>query len=719
MKKLVAGMILFAMMLPFASCGAENPLTLYVAAGAEGGDGSEEAPFGSLEEARLAIRALGKKKKKYTSIVVEVADGNYPVKNLAFDAEDGGTKNCPVVYRAKNPGKAVLNGGYALTAADFSPVGDPEILSRLDRKAAEKVVCLSLFDRGVTAEDYGKLGAIGSYHTAARYDGDWIQDQYCELFCGGRRMTMARWPDEGFANTITVESEGYGLESRNSNHEQRADWYEIRNPESDVYRISKEMADRIASWKTTEGVWMFGYWSYDWADGSSPIGSFDREKCLLSPKFVAPYGANVDRVPFYFFNVLEELDAPGEWYLDREKGMLYFYPPEGYENGEIMLSLSTAPLIKVSGAAYLTFDGFTAEGTRGNGMELEGDHLTVSNCLIKNVGGDALLMTGSFNLASRNEITRTGRGGITIDGGDREKLVAGESAAENNLIHDWSEIYLTYCPAVTLNGVGNICRHNEIFNSPHEAITFSGNDHLIEYNDIHDVCLRSSDAGAIYSGRHWDWYGTRIQYNYIHEIGSGNFIPNGIYLDDALSGITVTGNVMVNVRGNGMLLGGGRDLDVENNLIVACGSSLVYDARAIQGVKSDTFWYAYGLASDWEILYQSPWKSRIWRKAYPQIARFTDDSSDLENPDFVPNPAYSIVVNNVGYQCRSWSVDTEVVQFSRVEIYNNPAKALKSVENEIFRDPANRDFRIREDLEEIVFADPALDPIPFGKIGRE
>ena len=33
-------------------------------------------------------------------------------------------------------------------------------------------VLAAAIDRGVTAEDYGKLGAIGSYHTAARYDGD-------------------------------------------------------------------------------------------------------------------------------------------------------------------------------------------------------------------------------------------------------------------------------------------------------------------------------------------------------------------------------------------------------------------------------------------------------------------------------------------------------------------------------------------------------------------
>ena len=719
MKKLVALLVLIAALLPFAACRAENPLTLHVAAGAEGGDGSEGAPFGSLEEARLAIRALGREKRKYTSIVVEVEDGEYPVKSLVFEKEDGGTKKCPIVYKAKDPGKVTLNGGLALDPADFSPVTDPEVTARLGKGAAEKVVCLPLYDRGITAEDVGKLGAIGSYHTAARYDGDWIQDPYCELFYNDRRMNLARWPDEGFARTVTVVSEGYGLESVDSNHEKRDDWYETRNPESDVYQISKEMAARVDSWATFEDVWMFGYWSYDWADASTPIGSFDAEKCLLSPKFVALFGALQSNAPFYFFNVLEELDAPGEWYLDRESGMLYLYPPEDFENAEITLSLSRETLIRTVGADYLTFDGFTVEGTRGNGIEAEGDHVTVSNCVIKNVGCDALLMNGSFNRASGNEITRTGRGGITLDGGDRETLTAGENVAENNLIHDWSEVYLTYCPAVTLAGVGNICRHNEICNSPHEAIAFSGNDHIIEYNEIHDVCLQSSDAGAIYSGRHWDWYGTKINYNYIYDIGSGSFIPNGIYLDDALSGITVVGNVIVNAKGNGMLIGGGRDLDIENNLIVACGSSITYDVRAIEGAKSETYWFAHDLDSMWKSLNDSPWKTKTWQKAYPAMTRFTDDASDPDNPDFVPYPAYSVVLNNIGYRCTSWSIGGEVMKAGRVEYYNNPAKAVKSIEDTLFVDAANRDFHIREDVEEITFADPNVKPIPFGMIGRQ
>jgi molybdopterin-containing oxidoreductase family membrane subunit len=55
-------------------------------------------------------------------------------------------------------------------------------------------------------------------------------------------------------------------------------------------------------------------------------------------------------------------------------------------------------------------------------------------------------------------------------------------------------------PAVILSGVGHRVSHNVIQDHPHCAILFSGNEHRIEYNEIHSVCYESNDAGAIYSG---------------------------------------------------------------------------------------------------------------------------------------------------------------------------------------------------------------------------
>ena len=702
-KKIIFYLIIIFVLLPFSSREKEEAYTIYVSAGAEQGDGSEDKPFGSLDEARLAIRDLGTKRWNYKSIIVEVDDGQYDVKSLIFEKGDSGLEKFPIIFKAKNPGKAILNGGVKLDSSTFSHTIDPEIKSRLSNEVAGKIVCLSLFDLGITPDDYGKIGAIGSYNTASRYEGDWIQDQYCELFYNDNRAKIARYPNEGFVVTDEVVSEEYQSIAQGG----------------DVYKLSQELTDRVSSWKTTDDIWMYGYWSYDWADASTPIGFFDAKECILSPKFAAIYPPGEQNARFFFFNVLEELDTPGEWYLDRKNGMLYLYPYDDFANAEIILSLSIEPIIKSSGVKFLTFDGFVIEGTRGNGVELTGDNITVSNCLIKNVGGNALLMTGNNNLAYNNEICRTGKGGIILEGGNREKLTPGNNVADNNLIHDWSEIYYTYLPAVRLIGVGNVCQHNEIYNSPHVAITFAGNNHVIQFNEVHDVCKLSSDTGAIYASRHWDYYGTKISYNYIYDLGMDKLKPNGIYLDDNLSGITVFGNIVVNTKGSGLFFGGGRDLDAENNLIVSCKTSITYDSRGLRGSRDEEHWYANNLPTVWESLYQSPWESIIWKKAYPQMIHFTDDRSDLDNPNFVPNPANSVVINNVEYKCGPSSIAWEVFDFSKIELYDDPMEALEEIEDEIFVDEENGDYHIRKDVEEIVFDDPNLQPIPFGEIGRQ
>lgn len=688
----------------------------YVAVdGNDEADGSFAHPFATLERAQEAVRALDKTGR--TGATVAVKAGEYRTPGLTFKAEDGGTESCPVTWRAYGDGEAVLNGGATLPAEAFHAVTDEAMLSRLREEARQKVVCVKLSDLGITKAQYGKIYAVGSYNTAARYDGDWVGDIYCELFVNDRRQVLARYPDEGWLETEEVVQTGYGLETGGS-LTKREDWYEIRNPAPDIYKINQELADRIASWKTLDDVWLFGYWKYDWADASSPIGDFNAQDRTLSPKFVSTYGTKTG-APYYFFNVFEELDAPGEWYLDRDAGVLYLYPDGDLSGAAVDMSLTTQPVITVDGAEHLTFLGFTVKGTRGDGVRVTGNDVTVEQCLIKNIAGNAIVMEGSRNVARDNEITRTGKGGIVLTGGDRETLTPGDCRAENNLIHDWSEIYQTYQPAVTLNGVGNICAHNEMFNSPHEAITYSGNNHLIEYNLIHDVCLLTDDGGAIYSGRRWDWYGDVIRYNCIYNLGSGDHKPVGIYLDDALSGQTVYGNLIVNAPNIGIQLGGGRDLDVRNNIIVNTNRNpFTYDQRAADGVNGG--WFNHSSREDgdmWQLLYASPWQSDVWQKAYPAMTRFSDDFDHTDSPDFVPNPAYSTVTGNVVVSIGGSLGGIEELPEKYSDISGNAIFKPKQM-GDIFTDPAGGDYSLKEGS--LVFREiPDFEPLPLDEIGRQ
>ena len=130
--------------------------------------------------------------------------------------------------------------------------------------------------------------------------------------------------------------------------------------------------------------------------------------------------------------------------------------------------------------------------------------------------------------------------------------------------------------------------HNLIHDAPHIAVIFGGNNHIIEYNEIYNVCYESNDAGAIYAGRDWTMRGTVIRYNYMHHIsgfkGKGCV---GVYLDDMYCGTKIYGNLFYRVT-RAAFIGGGRDNIVENNLFVECTpsqlKSLLFElARSIAG----------------------------------------------------------------------------------------------------------------------------------------
>ncbi len=684
--------------------------------GNDDNNGTKEAPFLTIERAVEAVRRTDKSGKKGITVCIEA--GEYRVASLEFTKEDSGTAECPVKYCAYG-GEVVLNGGVTLSSGDFKPASEyPAIYERLSPEAQKNVVIVDLTKApySLTAADWGKIYAIGSYHTAGSYDGDYTGELYCELFVNDKRQSLARYPDKDFIYTEEVVSTGLGKESDGATTEVK-DWDKIRNPESDVYRVNAELAKRIDSWKTLDDVWMFGYWKYDWADASSPIGSFNAQTGELSPKFVSLFGTK-EEAPYYFFNVLEELTADGEWYLDRENGLLCIWKPQNVENAKIDLSLSLKPIINAA-ADYLSFEGLTIKGTRSDAVNITGDNNIVKNCLIKNVAGNALVMTGSNNLAYNNEITHTGKGGIILDGGDVKTLTAGNSKAENNYIHDWSEIYQTYQPAVTLLGVGNVCAHNEMVNSPHEAITYKGNNHVIEYNNIHDVCLLSDDAGAIYAGRSWVWYGNIIRYNCIYNVGSGEHKPDGIYLDDALSGQQIYGNLLINIPRNSIHIGGGRDNVVKNNIIVNSGENAIYfDERAREGALNNG-WFSHahiGSGDMWDALYASPWQSKIWQDAFPEYKTMTDDVSKSETPFYVANPASTVKCNLI-FNKYSEIGDIYDSAYKFSDISENEVYFISEAE-EIFQDLESGNYNIK-DIEKLREAIPDFEEIPFEEAGRK
>ena len=170
-----------------------------------------------------------------------------------------------------------------------------------------------------------------------------------------------------------------------------------------------------------------------------------------------------------------------------------------------------------------------------------------------------------------------------------------------------------------MNGVGCRAAHNLIHDTPHMAIFVSGNDHVIEYNEIHHVCMESNDAGAIYAGRDWTMRGTVVRHNLFYEIlgyeGRGCV---GVYLDDMLCGITVFGNLFYRVC-RAAMIGGGRDCTIENNIFVDCDPALHIDARAMN-------WAGYIVPTIMKDgLDAMPYQGPLWAERYPDLVGIWED----------------------------------------------------------------------------------------------
>ena len=682
--------------------------------GNDANDGSKEAPFLTIEKAAEAVRNTDKTGRKGITVCIE--GGEYRVGAIEFTKEDSGTAECPITYCSYN-GEVILNGGKNLQPSLFSRVADESVLAKLSVDAKENVVCTDLTKLGLDADDWGKLYPVGKYGTQANYDGDTTGPVPCNLYFNGNSLTTARYPNEGFLKTVSIIREGEGEESSTSNHRKREGWADLRNPETTIFTVDGDTAERINSYSSLENVWLWTALIYEWADTTVPIKSFDYAKKALEPAYVSKYGA-VPGSTYYIFNAIEELDSAGEWYLDRESGMLYLYPPEKIDDAKITISLSADDLITVNGAEYLTFENISIRGTRGNGIVINSNNVTVRNCDVSELSGNGVSVDGYRNSVVDCEFSHIGATAVDIKGGDFETLTPGENRVENCLIHDFSEVSITEGQGVHLGGVGNICAHNEFYNAPQQAIFYGGNNNIIEYNDIHDVALVSNDCSAVYTGRRWDEVGTVIRYNAIYNIGDSEHNPHGIYFDDGASGQTVYGNIIMNCKGYGVLVGGGRDHNIFNNIIINCQTAFFYDDRSIDGATNPDSWFEHSREGNdmHRNLLASPWQSEVWKTAYPFMANWTIDYSDSENPDFIPNPSGTKINGNiyVHYDDNGYQIADSVYKYSDISVdYNYNFNEM----DELFVEPDAGNYEIR-DIEEIRKTIPDFENIPFNKIGR-
>ncbi|WP_326791742.1 right-handed parallel beta-helix repeat-containing protein [Streptomyces sp. NBC_00841] len=618
--------------------------------GNDSNQGTQAAPLATLEKARDVIRTWrqGAPGRATEPVTVFLRGGTYRrTGSFTLEAQDSGAPGRPVTYAAYNGEQVRLVGGVDLPATGFEPVSDQAIRDRLPAGSRDIVREFDLKTLGIT--DYGQILQTG-YGLPRTVTPP-------ELFFNSKAMALARYPSTGFLTVGQVIDPGGNPRSVLGDPDKMA-------AEFAKGATFKYTDPRPSTWTNTSDVWMQGYWFYDWADGNLQVKTIDPAAQTISTKTASMYSVKAGQ-RYYYYNVLEELDSPGEWYLDRATGKLYLYPPSALSGATVLLSLLADPMAVLNGCSNVTFSNLIFEGARGDGIVItDGVSNAVRDCTLRLLGGRAVTIGDASTAAgphggSRNKVRgchihATGRGGIALAGGDRPTLTPAHNEAVGNEIHDYSRLQLTYSPAVELAGVGNRAANNHIYDAPHVAILFRGNDHVIEYNEINDVVKQTNDAGAIYAGRDWTGRGTVIRYNFLHDIvgSAGSLYASGVYLDDCFCGTTMFGNIFYKVN-MGFLIGGGRDNVITNNIMLSCTHSVMLDERGLNWAAANVApGGAWGM---YNMLAAVPYQEEPWRSRYPNLVNIADDQPAYPKYNVVEyNALYTVAALNIAPSARTY-----------------------------------------------------------------
>jgi hypothetical protein len=610
---------------------------------AQPNSGRSDGPFATFERARNAVRDLrneGRTPEK--GITVAVRAGTYHLaKPFRLSSEDSGTEAQPVHWRSYNNEEVILSG--SVPVGGFHRVTDTAVIKRLAPSLREKIVVVDLKSQGIS--DYGEITQRGS--------------PGIELFYNGKRMTVARWPNSGWLRIADVPQTGERQINKGLDREKRFDGVPVGRHYG---RITYD-GERPRGWSAENEIYAQGYWTWDWSDSFQKIQSIDpdaHEVIFAEPHHHYGYTKNQR---YYFLNILEELDTPGEWYLDRKNGLLYFLPPGPLSAASTTLSMLSEPIMAFDGASNLIVSGFTFEQSRNSGAVLtECTNVLIAGCTFRNLGNEAVTIDGGTRNGVRScDLYDLSLSGIRLKGGDRKTLTPANNFAENNHIHHYSAWMRTGQYALFLDGVGQRVRNNRIHDAPHEGLYLRGNDHLIEFNDVYKVCQETGDAGALHTGRDFTWRGNVIRYNYWHDLlGPGLHGVMGVYLDDWASGFTVYGNVFYRA-GRAMMIGGGRDNLVENNVFVECAPSVHVDAR---GLGWASYFFSGTLTLLFDQLKEMKYQEPPYSTRYPELLTL-----DQGNPAF---PMGNRVIRNVSYGGRWLDIyDYNAFDFSNITIRDN------------------------------------------------
>lgn len=504
-----------------------------------------------------------------------------------------------LLVRAQPGGETILSGAKPVDG--FMALRDRELSARLPEKARGNVLEVTLAESGIG--DLGKLTQRGF----GRND----LSSHAEVFFRGERMPLARWPNQGYLKFADLPD---GKKGRR-------------------FTIDRELPTGL---EKAPDLWGFGFWGTQWAALHVPMGEVDPGKKTLEVgrKAAMPYGFSPKNGRFYLENALALIDSPGEWYMDREAGKLYFWPPQPVRPGDVEVSQLDG-LFRIEDARNVEVRGLTLEGVRGDAVTIEnGDNVALSDCVIQNVGNRGVTITGVRSGVRRCELHAIGDSAVVLDGGDRDALTSGDLYVEDSELHDYGSWTRNYTAAAVLKGVGQRFTGNTVHDAPHMGVWYEGNNHVIEGNLFRNLIKDTGDAGAVYKWQDLAGRGTLIRSNVFCNINSDAWFAAGIYLDLLASGDTIVDNKFMNVEW-GMLINGGSENFISSNLIVGSEYGIRFEPIGMTWSRKDALPPKGRVVKSLDGL---PWQSANYGRRYPELPFALEDQPGV--------PKFNVIANN-------------------------------------------------------------------------
>ncbi|WP_442888133.1 right-handed parallel beta-helix repeat-containing protein [Congregicoccus parvus] len=323
---------------------------------------------------------------------------------------------------------------------------------------------------------------------------------------------------------------------------------------------------------------------------------------------------------FRAVNVLEELDQPGEWWVDAVQSKLVLLPATEDQLAQTELAVIPHGFM-LEGTQWTTIAGLRVEATRSHAVSaVATTALLLDEVEIGNPGGWGVRVVGGKSATLQDIAVRgAGEGGILLSGGDRATLVAAEHVVRGAIVSEFGRVGRMSSPGIRLEGVGSRVTDSTIEAGAHAGIEFTGNDHRIDNTMLRDLCRESGSSAAIVGDGDWTTRGTVIENNTFQHIrpvdlpewAEGVGEPSAVRLASGTSGTTVSGNTILDAA-VGILVDGGRDNAVVGNTFT--GTQTPVRVRAV----SDTEGLLAKLQS--ALSEASFATTPTWLGRYPQIA---------------------------------------------------------------------------------------------------